>query len=289
MHRGTRGNPLGRALNKAMASPMGGALLEELGRHSRESYVHSLQVARIALTLNRELGLNLGQRRIAEAGVYHDVGKMIVPRFILHKEGRPTGEEFDVIKFHPEAGRDLLAQSGSWMRFPKTTLAAAYLHHAPRYPAGTAEQLNAGTTEAKVSKLMTIADIIGAMRQKRSYKDPAPWNVVIDTLRSGIERGEIDPVLGNRTLRLLRGYDLRDSIDRDMARMERYADRQGVQEAPATRDRRAGFEWFVPPINSIAKEVITNWRNRFYRTMQRSRALVRARRSRILEQLRNTR
>ena len=46
----------------------------------------------------------------AVGGLLHDVGKLSVPNEILNKPGRLTDAEFDEIRRHPGAGRELLAE-----------------------------------------------------------------------------------------------------------------------------------------------------------------------------------
>jgi HD-GYP domain-containing protein (c-di-GMP phosphodiesterase class II) len=53
-------------------------------------------------------------RRLAIAGLLHDIGKLQVPEAILNKPGQLTDEEFAVIRTHPGRGAELLLHLGGF-------------------------------------------------------------------------------------------------------------------------------------------------------------------------------
>jgi diguanylate cyclase (GGDEF)-like protein/putative nucleotidyltransferase with HDIG domain len=72
---------------------------------------HSHQVARYAVALGRELGLNAGELAMLHtAGLFHDLGKVGIPEAILHKPARLTDEEYQVIKQHAAIGERILSE-----------------------------------------------------------------------------------------------------------------------------------------------------------------------------------
>ena len=83
---------------------------------------HAEAVARIAEDIAERLGWDNGRRtRLREAALLHDVGKLTVPKTILHKHGPYTPEEYEQIKDHPALGARIVEgllddEQISWIR-----------------------------------------------------------------------------------------------------------------------------------------------------------------------------
>lgn len=137
------------------------------------TYMHSVAVCALMVSLARQLGLSDSESRSAGlAGLLHDVGKMAVPMEVLNKPGKLTDEEFAQVKQHPAAGHDILTQSG-------TTDEAALdvcLHHHEKtsgtgYPKGLAD-----AQISRMAKMGAVCDVYDAITSNRPYKkgwDPA--------------------------------------------------------------------------------------------------------------------
>ncbi|MEI6449101.1 MAG: GAF domain-containing protein, partial [Actinomycetes bacterium] len=70
---------------------------------------HERRVAALAAAIAAEMGLGEEAREgLAFAAEVHDIGKIGVPAEILSKPGALSKVEYDLIKQHPEAGRELL-------------------------------------------------------------------------------------------------------------------------------------------------------------------------------------
>jgi HD-GYP domain-containing protein (c-di-GMP phosphodiesterase class II) len=66
--------------------------------------------AQLAETLALECGFHpTVASRIRLAAAVHDIGKILVPGFILNKPGKLTAQEFEVIKTHTILGAELLS------------------------------------------------------------------------------------------------------------------------------------------------------------------------------------
>ena len=129
---------------------------------------HSRRVAFLAVGVGERLGLSPATlRRLAVAGLLHDIGKLQVPVEILNKPGRLTDAEYDAIKTHPQAGADLLALLGSF-----DDEIPIVRHHHERidgrgYPHGIAAE--AIPVEARI---MAVCDVYDALTSRRAYREP---------------------------------------------------------------------------------------------------------------------
>lgn len=70
---------------------------------------HCDRLQALSYATGLELGLSTSRLRLLDQGAYlHDVGKISVPIEILQKPSSLTSSEWDAIKRHPTAGRELL-------------------------------------------------------------------------------------------------------------------------------------------------------------------------------------
>ncbi len=76
------------------------------------TYMHSVAVCALMVSLGKQLNLDDGQiRQAGLAGLLHDVGKMMIPPEILNKPGKLTDAEFAMVKNHPGEGHKLQEHS----------------------------------------------------------------------------------------------------------------------------------------------------------------------------------
>ena len=74
---------------------------------------HSRSVLELVDAVADELGIAEGDRRELEfAAMLHDVGKISIPKEILHKSSALTQSEFEVIKSHTIEGQFILDRVG---------------------------------------------------------------------------------------------------------------------------------------------------------------------------------
>ncbi|MDR2054620.1 MAG: response regulator [Desulfovibrio sp.] len=103
----------------------------------------------------------------------HDVGKVAIPDAVLHKPGRLTDEEFEIMKEHTTRGRDMLSSTveflGEENSFLSTAQDIAYCHHERWDGKGYPRKLREGEIPLS-ARLMSVADVYDALRSKRVYK-----------------------------------------------------------------------------------------------------------------------
>ncbi len=147
--------------------------LARLKTHDDYTYMHSVAVCALMVSLAKQLHLDESQVRSAGlAGLLHDIGKMFMPTDVLNKPGKLTDEEFDVIKTHPALGHAALLRGNG---VPETAMDVC-LHHHERvdgkgYPHGLKDD-----QISLLAKMGAVCDVYDAITSTRPYKqgwDPA--------------------------------------------------------------------------------------------------------------------
>ncbi|MFW5488764.1 MAG: HD-GYP domain-containing protein [Desulfovibrio sp.] len=164
--------------------------LSKLRRFDEYTYTHCINVAVLSMSFGSFLGLDEEELRlIGLAGLYHDVGKALVPEKLLNKPGRFTPAEYAQIKTHPLHGYKLMtSQSGLDQR----VLRAIVEHHeradGSGYPMGLA-----GDDISTFAQIIGIVDVYDALTSNRCYRSA---QLPRDVLRIMFERRENDFITG---------------------------------------------------------------------------------------------
>ena len=106
---------------------------------------------------------------VANASVLHDVGKISIPYEILHKPGRLTKEEFEIIKGHSLYGANMIKQAPNFENSELLKLAyeIARWHHEKIDGAGYPD----GITDIPIYvQAVSLADCYDALTSERCYK-----------------------------------------------------------------------------------------------------------------------
>ena len=142
--------------------------LARLKRADDYTYMHSVAVCAMMVTLAKQLGLPDGEvRDLGLAGLLHDIGKMAIPLEILNKPGRLTDDEFMQVKGHPGAGHEILLQVAG---IPAVVLDVCLHHHERIDGKGYPERLGQQTL-SHAARMGAICDVYDAITSNRPYKD----------------------------------------------------------------------------------------------------------------------
>lgn len=137
------------------------------------TYLHSVAVCALMVALGRQLGLEADALKSAGiAGLFHDVGKMMIPEEVLNKPGKLTDEEFSVIRTHPERGWEILKAS---REVDDVALDVCRHHHERVDGKGYPDGLS-GDLLTLFARMGAVCDVYDAITSERCYKagwDPA--------------------------------------------------------------------------------------------------------------------
>lgn len=129
---------------------------------------HSLNVAILSIAFGRFLGHSEKTlETIGLCGLLHDLGKLKIPLEILNKKGSFTDEEYEIMKQHPDLGREYLLKLPNIM---PEIIDATYGHHEKMDGSGYPQ----GLKDSQISyyaKLVSITDAYDAITSDRSYQN----------------------------------------------------------------------------------------------------------------------
>ena len=165
---------------------------ELLEARSGETVFHVHRVAAISRLLAQHWGSDARDRDlIGMAAAFHDIGKIVVPEFILNKRGALTRDEFAIMREHALTGKSILSKS----KLPLFRIAAimAAQHHERYDGTGYPEGLK-GKEIHRYGRILALADVYDALGHDRVYKQAWPEAEVTAYIDS--QRGKhFDPEL----------------------------------------------------------------------------------------------
>jgi putative nucleotidyltransferase with HDIG domain len=143
--------------------------IETVRAHHSATYQHSLLVTGLAVAFGQQIGASRADRqRLSCAGMLHDIGKARIPVAILEKPGRLDEHEMNLMKKHPEYGFNALEGVAG---VHKEMRDIVIHHHEYLDGSGYPHGLHANEI-CDLVRMVTIADIFGALLERRSYKPP---------------------------------------------------------------------------------------------------------------------
>jgi len=185
------------------------ALFQALAAHDAQTARHSRRVARLAVSIGRQLGVAAAELdRLRHAALLHDLGKVRIPARLLQKSGRLTLFDWDVLRRHPLDGlrlaQALAPALGPW-------IFAISQHHERWDGHGYPGRLG-GAAISLGARIVAVADSYEAITARRPYSggtpasharsevqcnagtqfDPAIVEVFLDMPRAVIEEGAGD-------------------------------------------------------------------------------------------------
>ena len=143
------------------------ALAARMNVHDRRTRGHAERVRAYTDLLAEEMDLQQHDRdRLRWAALLHDIGKLEVHSDILNKPGKPTDEEWAILRSHPSWGAEIVAPLADWLG---DWVLAVEEHHekydGTGYPRGLA-----GEEISMAARIVAVTDVFDVITSPRSYK-----------------------------------------------------------------------------------------------------------------------
>ncbi len=149
---------------------------------------HSFRVAEYSRLIAEKIGKNEDElKQIYNTALLHDIGKISIPDSVLHKPGKPTDEEYAILKTHAANGYEILKQ----INIAPELAYGAGCHHerldGKGYPRGLK-----GDEIPEVAQIIAVADTFDAMYSTRPYRKQMDVNDVLTEMKrvSGTQLNE---------------------------------------------------------------------------------------------------
>src|SRR4051812_35951494 len=144
-------------------------LAETLDLRDSGTSSYSQTVGRLAALIAKALGFDDARvERIRLAGILHDIGKIGIPDWILHKPGKLDQSEWAEVKKHPEMGARIAASA------KLDDISEWILYHHERVDGSGYPARLPGEKIPIEAKILAVADAYEAMTAERVYKSAMP-------------------------------------------------------------------------------------------------------------------
>lgn len=141
--------------------------LQSIKATDEYTYTHSINTAIYAMFIGKSLKLSEHEiNKAVQAGLLHDIGKIIISEEILNKKGKLTDEEYETMKLHTVLGYAVLQDVEG---IDPDVKRSALLHHEridrSGYPFNASSEC-----VCLLAKIIAVADVYDAMTSDRVYK-----------------------------------------------------------------------------------------------------------------------
>ena len=134
------------------------------------TYIHSVNVAILAMCLGRQIGLDHRTlERLGLCGLFHDLGKLEIPKSILNKQGSLDDGEYSIIQAHPVHSARLILKLKARRDRKVKILMAPFKHHMGYNGLGY-PRIKSGHGTSLFGRILTIADVYDAITSPRIYR-----------------------------------------------------------------------------------------------------------------------
>ncbi len=154
-------------------------LVAALSRHDRPTRGHAERVRMFTDLVAEQMRVPRRDRDLLRwAAILHDIGKLRVPTELLNKPGKPTDQEWEVLRSHPAFGAEIAQALVPWLG----EWGAVIVQHHERYDGtGYPSGLAAGRISVG-ARIVAVADAFDVMTAARAYKRPVSRRAALQEL-----------------------------------------------------------------------------------------------------------
>ena len=147
---------------------------------AKDSYTkgHSERVSEFSVLIGKQLGISSDDMyALRIGGLFHDIGKIGIPDYILTKKDKLTDEEYEQIKKHPLIGEQILSNATIF----SDIIPIVKYHHERFDGNGYPEHLK-GEAIPLLARIVSVADAFDAMASRRPYRNNVEINKIIEEI-----------------------------------------------------------------------------------------------------------
>ncbi|MGL5260187.1 MAG: HD-GYP domain-containing protein [Lachnospiraceae bacterium] len=160
-------------------------MLHSLRHYDDSTFAHSINVSLIANILAKWLHFSEEETLLlTQCGLFHDIGKLLIPSEIIKKPSPLTSEEFEIVKTHPVRGYQIVSN----LPLDEHVKNSILMHHEKCDGTGYPNALKSEEID-KFAKIIAICDIYDAMTSARVYRGPlCPFKVITIFEQEGLQK-----------------------------------------------------------------------------------------------------
>ena len=174
-------------------------LLNALGAKSDETKEHTMRMTRLANRLGESIGASEEQKdKLTLLATLHDIGKISISEEILTKPGKPTEEEWNIIKKHAENGYKIASSSSEF-----AVVAKDILYHHERWDGSGYPRGLEGEEIPFLARIISIIDAYDVMTNERPYSPVMSKEKALQEIKD-CAGSQFDPELAKRFIEIMR-------------------------------------------------------------------------------------
>jgi putative nucleotidyltransferase with HDIG domain len=157
----------------------------------RHTLGHCERVATNALVLGKAVGLDKQQLELLHwSALLHDLGKLMIPDYILLKDGPLTELEYAEVQHHPDHGAELLSS----ISHEFSQIAEIVKSHHECWDGSGYPRALSGESIPLLARIISIVDVFEALTSRRPYRQPMSVMQAVHYIQ-GAAGSKFDPKL----------------------------------------------------------------------------------------------
>jgi len=166
-------------IDEILANPDIQVSLNDISAVDEYTFTHSVSTTVYSLLIANQLGYSRQMmERLAAGSLLHDMGKILLDKKTLNKQGELTPDEFEHVKLHTTFGYDILRKC---INLTELSRVIALQHHERMDGTGYPNGYKAGELH-EFSRIVAIADVYDALISDRVYRRRWSCNTAINYL-----------------------------------------------------------------------------------------------------------
>jgi HD-GYP domain-containing protein (c-di-GMP phosphodiesterase class II) len=161
---------------------MSRSLSVALGERDLRTLGHSERVVKLSAEL--AIHLDFTEREVEQlilGAEFHDIGKIGIPDYVLHKPAAFDQKEWDCMKMHPIIGERIIRAIGCEQ---SATIARIVRHHHERFDGSGYPDKLVGTDIPIFARIISLTDCYDAVSEPRPYHKARQHTDIMDLLES---------------------------------------------------------------------------------------------------------